>query len=118
MMLIVLHYKYYFNFFSTEVKAFPTALRLIRFALQLLSAKSPAMIYLENIQIIFWNLNLVTNHSNRSGLTNTDIFAGRPEATEGSEAKEIKVYDLLDYLGIHYLRVDHAPFAIIMLHSA
>lgn len=23
MMLIVLHYKYYFNFFSTEVKAFP-----------------------------------------------------------------------------------------------
>lgn len=23
MMLIVLHYKYYFNFFSNEVKAFP-----------------------------------------------------------------------------------------------
>ena len=47
-----------------------------------------------------------------------DIFAGRPEATEGREAKEIKVYDPLDYLGIHYWRVDHAPIAIIMLHSA
>jgi hypothetical protein len=53
MMLIVLHYKYYFNFFSTEVKAFPTALRLVSHALQLLPAKSPAMIYLKNIQMNF-----------------------------------------------------------------
>ena len=40
-----------------------------------------------------------------------DIFAGRPEATEGREEKEIKVYDLLDSLGIHYWRVDHEPIS-------
>ncbi len=34
---------------------------------------------------------------------------GRPENTSGREEKEIKVYDLLDTLGIEYYRVDHAP---------
>lgn len=34
---------------------------------------------------------------------------GRPENTEGREPKELAVYDLLDSLGIEYLRIDHAP---------
>lgn len=33
---------------------------------------------------------------------------GRPEAAEGRLEKELKVYDLLDELGIEYMRVDHA----------
>lgn len=32
---------------------------------------------------------------------------GRPENTEGRPAKEIRVYDFLDSLGIEYKRVDH-----------
>lgn len=32
---------------------------------------------------------------------------GRPENTEGRLAKEIRVYDFLDSLGIEYKRVDH-----------
>ena len=34
---------------------------------------------------------------------------GRPTCTEGREAKEIRVYELLDSLGIEYGRVDHEP---------
>ncbi len=34
---------------------------------------------------------------------------GRPSDTEGRLPKEIRVYDLLDRLGIEYFRVDHAP---------
>lgn len=34
-------------------------------------------------------------------------YIGRPEETAGREAKEIRVYDLLDSLGIEYERVDH-----------
>lgn len=37
------------------------------------------------------------------------IQKGRPENTEGRLEKEIKVYDLLDELGIDYERVDHEP---------
>lgn len=37
------------------------------------------------------------------------LYKGRPENTEGRLAKEIKVYDTLDQLGIEYDRVDHAP---------
>ena len=35
------------------------------------------------------------------------LVDGRPENTEGRLAKEIRVYDLLDSLGIVYKRVDH-----------
>ena len=37
------------------------------------------------------------------------LIHGRPETNEGRLAKEIRVYDLLDSLGISYERVDHAP---------
>ena len=35
------------------------------------------------------------------------LVDGRPESTEGRLEKEIRVYDLLDSLGIEYKRVDH-----------
>ena len=38
-----------------------------------------------------------------------ELIHGRPETNEGRLAKEIRVYDLLDSLGISYERVDHAP---------
>ena len=40
------------------------------------------------------------------GLT---LYKGRPENTDGRLEKEIRVYDLLDELGLEYYRVDHAP---------
>jgi len=36
-----------------------------------------------------------------------ELVHGRPETTEGRLAKELRVYDLLDSLGIEYDRVDH-----------
>ena len=36
-----------------------------------------------------------------------ELYKGRPETTTGREEKEIRVYDLLDELGINYLRTDH-----------
>lgn len=42
-----------------------------------------------------------------------ELYEGRPAHTEGREEKEIKVYDLLDSLGIPYYRTDHkAAFTI------
>ena len=38
-----------------------------------------------------------------------ELVKGRPETEEGRLPKEIRVYDLLDQLGIEYWRVDHAP---------
>ena len=38
-----------------------------------------------------------------------ELFEGRPENTEGRLEREIRTYDLLDGLGIKYLRTDHAP---------
>ena len=35
------------------------------------------------------------------------LHKGRPEDTSNREAKEIRVYDLLDQLGMEYLRTDH-----------
>ena len=36
-----------------------------------------------------------------------ELIHGRPETNEGRLPKEIRVYDLLDSLGISYERVDH-----------
>lgn len=36
-------------------------------------------------------------------------FKGRPEKTTGRLDKEIRVYDLLDSLGVEYERIDHEP---------
>lgn len=38
-----------------------------------------------------------------------ELYDGRPETNAGREEKEIRVYDLLDSLGIRYQRTDHAP---------
>ena len=37
------------------------------------------------------------------------LFRGRPASGEGRQAKELRVYDLLDSLGIAYERTDHEP---------
>lgn len=36
-----------------------------------------------------------------------ELYKGRPQNIEGRLEKEIRVYDLLDSLGIEYLRTDH-----------
>lgn len=36
-----------------------------------------------------------------------ELYKGRPDHTEGRLEREIKVYDLLDSLGIEYMRTDH-----------
>ena len=38
-----------------------------------------------------------------------ELLQGRPETNEGRLPKEIRVYDLLDSLGVRYQRIDHAP---------
>ena len=40
-------------------------------------------------------------------MQNLTLYDGRPENTQGREPKEIRVYDLLDSLGIEYKRTDH-----------
>jgi len=37
------------------------------------------------------------------------LCKGRPENIEGRLEKEIRCYDLLDFLGIEYERIDHEP---------
>lgn len=37
------------------------------------------------------------------------LLLGRPKTNEGRLDKEIRVYDLLDSLGIEYYRIDHSP---------
>lgn len=37
------------------------------------------------------------------------LILGRPSTNEGRLDKEIRVYDLLDSLGIEYYRIDHQP---------
>ena len=36
------------------------------------------------------------------------LLKGRPKDESGREAREIRVYDYLDALGIEFYRVDHA----------
>lgn len=38
-----------------------------------------------------------------------ELFDKRPEDTGNRPEKEIRVYDLLDRLGIPYFRTDHEP---------
>ncbi|MCD8018479.1 MAG: prolyl-tRNA synthetase associated domain-containing protein [Clostridiales bacterium] len=38
-----------------------------------------------------------------------ELYHGRPEDTGGRLEKEIRVYDLLDALGMDYYRTDHGP---------
>lgn len=38
-----------------------------------------------------------------------ELFKGRPENIDGRLPREIRTYDLLDKLGIEYLRTDHEP---------
>lgn len=42
-----------------------------------------------------------------------EIFHGRPADCSGREPREVRTYDLLDRLGIEYLRTDHAPATIM-----
>ena len=37
------------------------------------------------------------------------LYEGRPDNSEGRSEKEMRVYDLLESLGIQYMRVDHEP---------
>lgn len=39
----------------------------------------------------------------------TELYNGRPENNDNRLEKEIRVYDLLDSLGIKYCRIDHTP---------
>lgn len=41
-------------------------------------------------------------------MTAVELYKGRPQSTEGRLDREVRVYDLLDSLGIEYLRTDHA----------
>ncbi len=43
----------------------------------------------------------------KSFFVNSTLYKGRPEKQENRLKKEIKVYDLLDSLGIEYERADH-----------
>ena len=36
-----------------------------------------------------------------------ELYKGRPATNEGREDKEIRVYDILDKLGMEYYRTDH-----------
>ena len=38
-----------------------------------------------------------------------ELFHGRPASCQGRAEREIRTYDLLDSLGIAYIRTDHAP---------
>lgn len=41
-------------------------------------------------------------------MTAVELYKGRPQSTEGRLDREVRVYDLLDSLGIEYLRTEHA----------
>ena len=38
-----------------------------------------------------------------------ELYHGRPENCQDREAREVRTYDLLDRLGIEYIRTDHEP---------
>ena len=41
-------------------------------------------------------------------MTAVELYKGRPQNIEGRLDREVRVYDLLDSLGIEYLRTDHS----------
>ena len=45
---------------------------------------------------------------------NMELHYGRPESMDGREEREIRVYDLLDRLGIEYWQTDHEKRALTM----
>ena len=47
------------------------------------------------------------------GDTDMELFEGRPTDCQGRLAKEIRVYDFLDSLGIKYQRIDHEALMTI-----
>ena len=50
----------------------------------------------------------VIRYRQKEGLK-MELYKGRPVEETGREAKEIRVYDLLDSLGIQFERTDHEP---------
>lgn len=54
----------------------------------------------ESLDIIRW----LEEHPER-----IQLYEGRPDNEDGRLGKELRVYDLLDRLDIHYLRTDHEP---------
>lgn len=42
-------------------------------------------------------------------MQNLTLYNGHPDNTDGREPKELRVYELLDLLGISYQRTDHGP---------
>jgi Ala-tRNA(Pro) deacylase len=42
-------------------------------------------------------------------MSSIEVFTGRPEDAQGRSERELRCYDLLDSLGIAYLRADHPP---------
>lgn len=38
-----------------------------------------------------------------------ELFQGRPDSEAGRLSRELRTYDFLDRLGIHYFRTDHEP---------
>ena len=45
------------------------------------------------------------------------LIKGRPENEEGRLDKEIRVYDLLDSLGMEYYRTDHEPATTMEVYT-
>ena len=74
------------------------------------------MVFLAFPERILYTGGNVRNRAQRDGSSKSagnvggekmEAYAGRPENMEGRLPREIRTYDLLDRLGIEYLRVDH-----------
>ena len=52
-------------------------------------------------------LHLAAADNNSEKVIIMELTKGRPENTEGLQAREVRVYDFLDNCGISYERVDH-----------
>ena len=54
-----------------------------------------------------FSLQMAVNKKKEHGSISMKLFDGRPENTEGRLPREVRTYDFLDSLGIHYMRTDH-----------